>query len=807
MKPSKFKNDYLIFFDFVRVDHLVSNFSTSHSVNGGMPQANIKISMQFDKTLTESEYNLRFSQFRDDIYKLKSALKEKTNVFIFVKNIVSHGKYNAIFNGNISSISIQTNRSRRFISLDVRAVGGISMLNQIESVMSIPIEDKYLSSISPEAFKLISRTLDIEEIVMKTNTEANLDYLNIQGIVNKSKEILESTNKIYRNASSVSNFNSIADRINVYSDIEESLLTDDILDWGFATDSLIVETLYVTLAKRLNQIMLEFYEMPDGEIVIKAPYWNTPVLYNHIILDTMIINEDLQNKWDNRVTRTLVRGDIAYGSGGISSDFEYKLKVPMATYAESFEGNGYWADLAGSGINEETSDDLWKDDSGKNMFKDDETGIPHYDNMTLIETEGDDCLAYKTNPLADIYYHGWTAIVRRTGEIKHIDTPNSFPRSARDSVLIQFQSGPYKGFFALYGGLDSIAVSPGKIIMKGDRLGRTYNWYSRSDLYSPDASNFYIRVFFADYEAIVTQSPSSKSNIYVHPKVVLRDYSSGKKTPTTSGIMNVNIEDFGVPTDIEMTYGMSMREESQPLIKYNAYKEGGSTKETMKTLKQYAAYRFKSINANVNTLSLTTLPMPWIKPGFNVWVDPTGLNEIYYVSSVSHSGGPNGIYTNLHLTMGRPADKFFEGDNTPIFGSVRDGGTYGSSIFITKDLKSAEESFNDLGMVKSHSMSSGYKDIMNKAVAYKTKPIENYSMEDDPFLRELYLPEYNVDTELKMNPLRVSDLTLKKDIDKTTIETMLKNLFKNSRSEFAKARSKELSGFISSLKQTWSKNM
>ena len=809
MKPTKLKNDYLIYFDNTRIDHLVSNFSTSHTVDGNIPTANIQVGLQFDKSLTKSEYDLKFSQFRDDIYRLKSAMKEKTNVFIFVKNVVSETGYDTIFNGNLSTISVKTNRARRFVNLNVKAVGGINMLNQIESIMSIPTDTQLLSQMSPEAFKLISRALDISKVAfLKTNAEANLDFSTIREIVEKTKTILEETNKIYRNPQSVPSFNSIADRINVYSDIEESLLTDNVLDWGFATESLIVETLYVTLAKRLDQIMLEFFEMPDGEIVVKAPYWNTPILYNHIILDSMIVSEDLQNRWDNRVTRTLVRGDIAFGADSIDSVLDYRLKVPMATYTENFSGNGYWADLSGTGINEEINDELWKGPSGDNLFDDKETGSQEYDNMTLVD-EGKDgeYLCLKSSSGQYIKHQGWTAIVKKTGSVRYIYKPDSFPRDANDCVLIQYQEGPYKGFYAVYGGIDKKSVSSGQIIRHGDNIGKTYSWSTWNNLNDSGVGNFYVKMFLPDYLEIIAQQSIDQARIYVHPRIVLRDFFSGKKTPTTSGILNVEIDDFGVPTDIEMTFGMNMREESQPLIKYNDFKTYGSQDETMKTLKQYAAYRFKSINANVNTLSLTTLPMPWIKPGFNVWIDPTGLNEIYYVNSVSHSGGPRGIFTNLYLTMGRPADKFFEGDNTPIFGSVRDGGTYGSSIFITKDLKSAEEDFDDLGLVKSHSMSSGYNSIINKAIKYKTKPIESYSIEDEPFLKELYVPNYKVNKPLNLQPKKVSELVLKKEMTSKEIETSISNLYKNTESEFVRERSTELKGFISTLKQTWSNKL
>ncbi len=46
--------------------------------------------------------------------------------------------------------------------------------------------------------------------------------------------------------------------------------------------------------------------------------------------------------------------------------------------------------------------------------------------------------------------------------------------------------------------------------------------------------------------------------------------------------------------------------------------------------------------------------MTWLRPGFNVWVDPVAVDKVYYIHSLSHHGSADGgVFTMLNLTMGR----------------------------------------------------------------------------------------------------------------------------------------------------------
>ena len=603
MNTVRIKNDYLIYLDNTRIDHLVTNFNTSHVKDAGMPTASVTMQVEFGRGMTDAEYNSTFSKYRDDIYKLKDTLKEKTNLVIFVRNVVSGG-YNAIFNGNVSDLFISTNRSKRVIAIQVSALGGIAMLHEIESILAIPFKDLVLNGSTPISFKLAARTLNVAAASMLANIDQiNMQRMTIKEMLGFAREVLYNTNQTYTKTMGVVNFNSVIDRIRIFSDISPDLLTSGILDAGFTTNALVVETLYQSLAKQMGRLMLEFFEMPHGEIVIKAPYWNAPVLFNHIIPDIFIISDSMQQRFSGRVTRMLVQGNVAQEDAS-TEGYAAQFTMPMAAYTEDLDGNGQWASLQN--------------------------------------------------------FEGAT-----------------------------------------------------------------------------------------------------------------------------------NIGAFSRPTNAEMYYGVKFAEEFQPVIKFPY---GFASADSAEIIKRYAAYRYRAINANTATMSLTLMAMPWLKPGVNTWVDPTGINEIYYVSSVSHTGSPDGVYTTAYLTMGRPSEKFFTGGT---FSSLYAGGTTGSNVFVTRDNATMQQVFAGQPMVDS---AASYNAMAAKMANFKANPGLGYNADQNPMLTELFSPKHVGMAAKVLSPSNMSQLNLNMEFSESETQTMLNNLFNNTSADYAKKRAYDISKFIGGLK-------
>ena len=73
----------------------------------------------------------------------------------------------------------------------------------------------------------------------------------------------------------------------------------------------------------------------------------------------------------------------------------------------------------------------------------------------------------------------------------------------------------------------------------------------------------------------------------------------------------------------------------------------------------------------MTTAQVTCIGMPWIRPGFNVWLDPIYSDTIYYCTGVQHQGDPtNGAMTSLTLILGRDRKTYSSSKDT--FGSMKE---------------------------------------------------------------------------------------------------------------------------------------
>ena len=141
------------------------------------------------------------------------------------------------------------------------------------------------------------------------------------------------------------------------------------------------------------------------------------------------------------------------------------------------------------------------------------------------------------------------------------------------------------------------------------------------------------------------------------------------KFQNTSSVGN---DAFLNPTTEEKKYGVAVYEAQQPLIKFsNSDVFLQPAKDACAALVQYSKFMISLLNSSVTVASLQTVAMPWIRPGFNCWIDPIGIDKVFYVSAVTHQGGAqSGVFTSLRLSFGRSSASFSMNQNS--FGSLKD---------------------------------------------------------------------------------------------------------------------------------------
>jgi hypothetical protein len=144
------------------------------------------------------------------------------------------------------------------------------------------------------------------------------------------------------------------------------------------------------------------------------------------------------------------------------------------------------------------------------------------------------------------------------------------------------------------------------------------------------------------------------------------DNSLITENATSSDFLLKNSED-------ERKYGINIFETSQPLIRFTTSSalNQGSNPDALKALESYSRFMYALLNSQVSTANYVLVGMPWLRPGFNTWVDPLYSDTVYYISEVQQQGNPvDGATTVVSLIHGRPRGKFVADSNA--FGSISD---------------------------------------------------------------------------------------------------------------------------------------
>lgn len=150
-----------------------------------------------------------------------------------------------------------------------------------------------------------------------------------------------------------------------------------------------------------------------------------------------------------------------------------------------------------------------------------------------------------------------------------------------------------------------------------------------------------------------------------------------------------------VLTDEERLFKINLQITEQLLIKYdlssnNAVPSSGMTPDEL--IRRYAEYMMQLFRAESHgiTVQLST-SLPFLRPGFNCWLEPTRRDLVFYITGVQHQGS------------------YQQGTQTTVNGGfIRDPATYNqvaSNVFVS----SSNSSASDFGDVISTSDMSGIR--------------------------------------------------------------------------------------------------
>lgn len=211
--------------------------------------------------------------------------------------------------------------------------------------------------------------------------------------------------------------------------------------------------------------------------------------------------------------------------------------------------------------------------------------------------------------------------------------------------------------------------------------------------------------------------------------------------------------------EIEKRYGVLVHSVTQPMIKFenadatktdmneycNNFIYGTSgikmtaSDKAYEALEAYAKFYLNYLNSESNTASATCLPMPWLRPGTNVWVDPDGFDRIYYLNTVTHSGSAEaGCRTTLSMTVGRKRENFLSGATA--FGARKDST---EDIFINeiiKDISTYGKVISDYNQVQ-EDIKKFHQSVSTKEIKMATdeaSPLKRYYTNEDHDVKRVH---------------------------------------------------------------------
>ena len=335
-KQIKLRSDYLIYFDNVLMNDYAISYNTSIGVNSGMGTASVEL------IYTPAFRSIAINGTVED------GVENGTQMRIFVSNPFS-GKYNMVFDGIIKQRILS--RDSKGFRLTFSAVDYIYWMNKIIAPVSISFNE----AVSPgERLKWKAQSVDPELTAnVEISSAGSLKGKTVQEYFNTLKEKSFTNSKIYSESNSVANWDDVIDRVSIMGDINKELVKYQVMDFVVNSNSTFANTVYVSMSNTTNNLMMEFYQDRDGIVRIKPPFWNEPVLKNHVIDPLLIMASSENTDWSKMYTRIIVTGGVEewMPDSGSTSD-KIDILTPVGVYVGSLTGKdkAKWADYTSEGI-------------------------------------------------------------------------------------------------------------------------------------------------------------------------------------------------------------------------------------------------------------------------------------------------------------------------------------------------------------------------------------------------------------------------------------------------------------------------
>ncbi len=620
--------DFIIYFDNSRMDGFVNSFNSNNSVNGSISQAAVELVL-----LPELEYGVEYL----------------TELRIFVKNMFT-GKYLMVYEGEICNRSVSWSPSSG--SIVFTAKDYLNWLNKVPVPVFFSTQQQVNALI---AFTWAAQNIDIDKVPgMGTSEEMEFVGKNIHDIKEYIFNLMN-CNESYTDPNGVLRWANLYNRMSIMGEIDRRLFqaTSPLQLYLDSSDMSNMYTLFYSVAAKLS---FEIYQDRDGMIRVKQPYWYEGIPYNHIIDSAIMLGYSESKNWEAEPTRILVQGGInEYLKQAADQDETMRgILTPVGLFyaPEDIPQNPVQANdpkYIGSWV---TGSDTWN--PGTDTSSEVMPGSFYIcydispDNDIFMSNWGEGRNGGRTHEGIDLAYPRGTQIYAQGGAsiVTWADLSIQDPYGFGNFVETRCLEAGMSNVYFLYAHLDTISVKRGDTVYGGQVIGTCGSSGNADD----DAPHLHFAIEVGENKFV------PPLNWFANPT----NYPNRTGSPLVSGGKPVgNYKDLIQITDRERKYGVQLYQTSQPILRAGTEYQLSEKQGAYSQLHRYASYLNYAMKSASFTASLSLVGAPWLRPGFNLWIDPVGLDKIFYVETVNHSGTySGGVSTNVGLSYGRDRRTF-----------------------------------------------------------------------------------------------------------------------------------------------------
>lgn len=321
---------YAIFFDNLRVDRYVKDFTVNLSCDGSIGTAS------FSFIYAPQFYRREKRDSLGVVLESEDGVDDMTNVRVFIRNMFN-GKYVMVFDGNIRGRS--RSRTGDMYSLSFDATDYMAWLDRTLVPYAIPFSD-----INDPGYRLrwLAQGIDLTTVNSITNNaQVSLRGQTIKQYIDYAINTTLKVNKNYTETNSVACWDGVMSRISVMGDISAKLVANRVIDYILTNNNTSANSMFVTINDIARKLMFEFFQDRDGVIRVKPPFWNESVLYDHVIDPILITHISEYTDWKNRISRIVATG----GQEEWDLDEQNNYLTPVGAYVGELNGaNSLWTD-------------------------------------------------------------------------------------------------------------------------------------------------------------------------------------------------------------------------------------------------------------------------------------------------------------------------------------------------------------------------------------------------------------------------------------------------------------------------------